>query len=162
MIDIKKMHISQNYSRDILIKPEYVVIHETDNFNKGANALAHFHYWDKNENAKTSVHYVVDDTDIIQLLDLNQRAWHVGDNRSHSDITNDNTIGIEICVNEDGNYNIARSKAIKLTIHILKKLNLPIQALVRHFDASGKHCPRNMLDNKELWIDFVEKVKNGL
>jgi len=77
-MNIEKKPISMNYSKGITIAPKYIVIHETDNTNKGANALAHFNYWNTNASAQSSVHFVVDDKRVIQLAELYWRCWHVG------------------------------------------------------------------------------------
>lgn len=157
-MNIEKKFISKNYSKGVIIKPQYIVVHETDNTKAGANADAHYTYWNTNDNAKSSAHFVVDDKKIIQLLPLDARAWHVGDNKGHSDITNDNAIGVEICVNSDGNYAKARQNGIELVQHLLKVTGLSVDRVVRHYDSSGKWCPRNMLNNPQLWMDFKKQI----
>lgn len=158
VMQIEKKIISMNYSKGVTITPKYIVIHETDNTRAGANADAHFTYWNTNENANSSAHFVVDSTKVIQLLELNQRAWHVGDNVGYSEITNSNSIGIEICVNSDGDYLTARQKCIELVKYLLGVTGLTPDRVVRHNDASGKYCPRNMLDNPQLWIDLENAI----
>ena len=157
-MNIEKRLISKNYSKGLTITPRFIVIHETDNTTVGANADAHFRYWDTNDKANSSVHFVVDDTKVLQLLELNQKAWHVGDNNGYSSITNNNSIGVEICVNSDGNYANARQNAIELVKYLLNVTGLPADKVVRHNDASGKYCPRKMLDNPQLWIDFKNTI----
>lgn len=88
-------------------------------------------------------------------------AWHVGDNKTYSDIKNTNSIGIELCVNSDGDYMQARQYTIDLTIAIMNKLNMNINQLKKHQDASGKYDPIIMLNNN-LWDDFVSQVELGL
>ncbi len=158
-MNIEKKLISMNYSKGVTITPKYIVIHETDNTNKGANALAHFNYWNTNPNANSSVHFVVDDKRVIQLAELYWRCWHVGDNKGHSDITNSNSIGIEICVNSDGNYAKARQNAIELVKYLIPVTGIPASRVVRHYDARGKRCPRKMLDNPALWDDFKKAIQ---
>ena len=148
-----------NYSKGVKIKPIAIVIHETDNWNKGANALAHYNYWNTNSKANSSAHFVVDDSNIIQLAELDWRCWHVGDNRGYSIYSNDNTIGIEICVNAGGNYSKARQNCIDLVKHLLQVTGLKVTDVKRHKDVSGKKCPRNMIDNPSLWIDFKNQVE---
>lgn len=162
MLPITKKHISMNYSVGRVIVPKYVVIHETGNTSNGANATAHFNYWNTNSSAQASTHFVVDDHTIMQMLELNERAWHVGDNKGYSTITNDNTIGIEICINADGNYMTARSNAIELTAYLLKKFGFGIDRLKRHKDASGKQCPEHMVNDPALWTNFVNQVNAKL
>lgn len=161
-IPFYKEQIQYNYYKDSNIKPKYIVIHETANTGVGADADAHYRYWNRDPNASTSTHFVVDNTQIYQMLELNQAGWHVGDNHGHSDITNFNSIGIEVAVNVDGNFTVARQNAIDLTIKLMKELDLDMSSLKRHYDASGKYCPTNMLQTPELWNDFVEQVRVGL
>ena len=79
---------------------------------------------------------------IRKSLQVNDYAkyytWHCGDGKGKYGITNSNSIGIEICINSDGNYNIAFQNAVELTKHLMKELNIPIERVVRHYDASRK------------------------
>jgi N-acetylmuramoyl-L-alanine amidase CwlA len=161
-IPVYKKLININYSKGVIIEPEYLVIHETANTKVGADANAHYRYWSTNPTANASTHFVVDSTQIYQMLELNQMAWHVGDNRGYSDITNKNSIGIEIAVNADGDYEMARQNAINLSIKIMKDLKMDISQLKTHNDASGKNCPTIMLANRPLLDDFYEQVAKGL
>jgi N-acetyl-anhydromuramyl-L-alanine amidase AmpD len=158
MLPINKQLININYSKGVTISPQFIVIHETDNEDVGANAMANRNYFANHSEAQASTHFVVDDKNIIQCLELNQRGWHVGDNRGHSNITNSNTVGIEICVNSDGDYNKARANTIELTKYLMGVLKLGADRVVRHYDSSGKHCPRKMLDNPALWNDFKAQL----
>ena len=166
-MNLKKQLISKNYSKRQVIKPEYIVIHETANTARGANAQMHWKYWNTNETAQSSVHFVVDDHEVVQLAEFLPgkcwRCWHVGDNKGHSNITNSNTIGIEICVNSDGNFKKARQNCIELVKWLMPQVNLGPKKVVRHYDASGKHCPATMLNNPKLWDDFKSQIKkNGV
>lgn len=156
-MQIIKKHIRINYSKGVKIIPRYIVIHETDNDNPGADAKSHFNYWDTNIEAKSSVHFVVDDKIVIQLLETNEKAWHVGDNKNYSDITNDNVIGIEICVNSDGVFSKAYENCIELVKSLMNDINIKANRVVRHYDASGKNCPRKIIATGK-WEDF----KNSL
>lgn len=157
-----KKQIQYNYYKNLNIEPLYIVIHETANTSVGANARNHYLYWNREPNANASTHFVVDNREIYQMLELNQGAYHVGDNKGHSAITNLNSIGIEIAVNQDGDFYQARENAIQLTINVMKALDMDISQLKRHYDASGKNCPTNMLLDGSLWTDFVMQVGEGL
>ena len=93
MISKKNCYIGQN-------EPAYVVIHETDNWSKGANAKCHATAM-KNGNLAGTVHYYVDSNDIYQTLEHSDGAWAVGDGKGKYGITNRNSINIEICVNPE-------------------------------------------------------------
>lgn len=149
MISKKNCYIGQN-------KPAYVVIHETDNWSKGADAKAHATAM-KNGNLAGTVHYYVDSKSIYQTLDHSDGAWAVGDGKGKYGITNRNSINIEICVNPETDYYTAVDKAEQLAAFLLKRYGWSTDHLKRHYDASRKHCPRRILD-EGLWPKFVEKT----
>ena len=139
--------------------PIYIVIHDTGNTGKGANANAHFNYFNGG-NRDSSADFFVDDTQVLQVNDYTKYyTWHCGDGKGKYGITNSNSIGIEICINSDGNYNIAFQNAVELTKHLMKELNIPVERVVRHYDASRKNCPASMSGNNwELWSKFKEAL----
>ena len=138
----------------------YIVIHDTGNKSNGADADSHFKYFNGG-NRNSSADFFVDDKKILQINDYNiYNTWQVGDGKGKYGITNGNSIGIEICVNADGDYNIAFTNAIKLTKHLMKELNIPAKNVVRHYDASRKNCPASMSENNwEKWEEFKRLLK---
>ena len=86
-------------------------------------------------------------------------TWQVGDGKGKYGITNQNSIGIEICINADGNYDMAFLNAVELTKHLMKRLGIPSERVVRHYDASRKNCPASMSANSwAKWKEFKEKI----
>ncbi|MDB0519951.1 amidase [Clostridioides difficile] len=162
MVDIIKM-LTKKKCYPNKNSPKFIVIHETDNEDKGADAKRHAQALN-NGNLEASVHYYVDDKVIYQTLDHKDGAWAVGKSYGTAlvaGVTNYNSINIEICVNKDGNYTKARQNAIDLTRKLMKDLNISADKVIRHYDAKKKYCPRKMLDNPKLWVDFKDKVKNS-
>lgn len=149
MLTKKRCYVSQN-------KPAYVVIHETDNWSKGAGAKAHAMAM-KNGNLAGTVHYYVDSTSIYQTLDHKDGAYAVGDGGGRYGITNRNSISIEICVNPESDYYKAVDKAERLAASLLKQYGWGVDRLKRHYDASRKHCPRRIQD-EGLWPEFKRKT----
>lgn len=137
-------------------KPAYVVIHETDNWSRGADAKAHATAM-KNGNLAGTVHYYVDSKNIYQTLDHKDGAWAVGDGGGKYGITNRNSINIEICVNPESDYYKAVDKAEQLAASLLKQYGWGTDRLKRHYDASRKHCPRRIQD-EGLWPEFKRKT----
>lgn len=146
-------------------KPNYVIIHETDNWSKGANARAHATAM-KNGNLAGTVHYYVDSQECYQTLEHQDGAWAVGDGHGRYGISNLNSINIEICVNPESNYYLAVDRAAELAAMLLNQYGWDTSHLKRHYDASRKHCPRRILD-EGLWDSFVKctasymKKQNG-
>lgn len=149
MLTKKRCYVGQN-------KPAYVVIHETDNWSKGAGAKAHATAM-KNGNLAGTVHYYVDSTSIYQTLDHKDGAYAVGDGGGKYGITNRNSINIEICVNPESDYYKAVDKAEQLAASLLKQYGWGVDRLKRHYDASRKHCPRRIQD-EGLWPEFKRKT----
>lgn len=136
-----------------------ITIHTTGN---KASTAANERAWLTNPtNMRTaSYHIVVDEKEAIEVLPLNENAWHSGDG-STSKSGNRTSIGIEIC---ELNYEKSLENAIDLVVKMLKERNWGIDRLRRHFDWSGKQCPRMMnTDSKWTgWYDFLKKVESKL
>jgi len=134
---------------------KYIVIHETANTSKGANADAHARLQASGNSRSASWHYQVDDKEIVQSFDDNKQCWHAG-NKYY----NQNSIGIEICVNSDGNFKKAVDNAVKLTKHLMDKYNIPTSNVIQHNQASGKNCPRYLRSGAKgvTWAQFKAKL----
>lgn len=129
----------------------YIVIHETANTSKGANANAHARLQANGNSRQASWHYTVDDKEAVQSFDDRAQCWHAG-NRKY----NEQSIGIEICVNSDGNYRKAVDNAAALARYLMQKYNVSISRVVQHNHASGKDCPRYLRSGAKgvNWVDF--------
>ena len=159
MLKIEKKQIEYNKKvRTSEIK--YIVIHDTQNKSKGADADAHFKYFNGG-NRNSSADFFVDDKKILQVNDYTKYyTWQVGDGKGKYGITNQNSIGIEICVNADGDYGKAFKNAIELTKYLMKELDIPAERVVRHYDASRKNCPASMSENEwAKWYEFKSALK---
>lgn len=157
-MNVTKKQITYNKSqRKTAIK--YIVIHDTGNKSNGANAMSHFNYFNGG-NRNSSADFFVDSTQILQANDYNKYyTWHCGDGGGKYGITNANSIGVEICINSDGDYDKAVKNAVNVVKQLMKELNIPVENVVRHYDASRKNCPASMSDNNwELWKDFQKEI----
>jgi N-acetylmuramoyl-L-alanine amidase len=150
MLNVTKKLIKYNYSPGNDIK--YIVVHDTGNKRKGADAYANYRYFNSKDR-KASAHYFVDDKEILQLVEDHNASWHCGDGKGKYGITNHNSIGIEVCVNEDGNYEKAVENAVDLVKYLMDKYNIPLERVVRHYDASRKICP------KGREVKYLKKVR---
>ncbi len=161
-MNIEKKQISYNKStRNSAIK--YIVIHDTANRSKGADADAHFKYFNGG-NRNSSADFFVDDKKILQINDYTKYyTWQVGDGKGKYGITNQNSIGIEICINADGDYEKAVENTVELVKYLMEKLDIPEERVIRHYDASRKNCPATMSDNNwAKWHNFKEKIKGDV
>ncbi len=96
---------SNNFTKGIKQKIQFIVIHYTDN--NGDLAKSNCNYF-KSANRNASAHYFIDEKEIWQSVEDNNTAWHCGTRVRyyHNKSRNDNAIGIELCLEKDskGNY----------------------------------------------------------
>ena len=154
MVKIEERQIAYNKSKRTQ-KPIFIVIHDTGNTGKGADSDAHFAYFNSG-NRSASADFFVDDKKILRVNDYKKYyTYHCGDGKGKYGISNSNSVGIEICVNKDGDYNKAFQNAVNLTKQLMAELSVPIERVVRHYDASRKNCPASMSENSwQLWQKF--------
>ena len=137
--------------------PKYIVIHYTGNMNDSDEGNAKYF---ASDGRKASAHYFVDEDSCTQVVNDTDRAWHVGDNRKHSNITNSNSIGIEMCGDDGEVLPKTEENTLILVKELMDKYKIPKSNVVRHFDASGKNCPSAF--NKDgkwtRWIEFKNKI----
>jgi len=138
-------------------KPRYIVVHTTGNTRRGADAAAHFNYWNS-KNVGQSADFVIDENGVLQINDYTKYyTWHCGDGKGKYGITNANSIGVEICVNQDGNLD----RALEHAAVFLRKLKAEtgIENVVRHYDASRKNCPAALMENDwEKWKILLRRI----
>lgn len=157
-IPLRFLPIRENFSARHGEEVQFLVVHDTGNPSTTADAYRHYLYFNGGiRNA--SAHYFVDEKEILQIVSLENAAWHVGDGRGRYGITNRNSVGIELCVNEGGNWEKTKKNAQILLRQLLRELRLPKDTVQRHFDASRKVCPRKMCgeDWKE-WRTFWNNI----
>lgn len=141
---------------------KYLVIHDTGNPNRGAGALNHRNYVENNKRG-ASAHYFVDDKVIVQYVGDSLSAGSVGDGKGKYGITNANSLSIEMCINSDADYAKTYKNTVELTKNLMKKFNIPIDQVVRHYDASRKSCPNHMRQNNwSKWWKFKEDIQKPI
>ena len=142
-------------------KIKYIVIHETGNTGRNANAKSHGNYLLKEaDNQQKSWHYTVDDHEIYYHIPDNEIAFHAGDGLKQ-DGGNQNGIGIEMCVNPENDYEKTLHNTAKLTAMLLKAYHLDINCVKKHQDFSGKKCPENLIESGR-WNEFLGMVRQEM
>ncbi len=136
------------------ITPKFITIHNTDNDNRGADARAHARYIKGSDARERQVswHYTVDDQRSIKHLPVNEKGWHAGSSKG-----NNQSIGIEICMNEDIDQEAANRRAATLAAILMYDLDIPLDNVVTHKHWTGKNCPRLLLGD---WDSFKREVQD--
>ncbi|EES74612.1 N-acetylmuramoyl-L-alanine amidase [Paenibacillus sp. oral taxon 786 str. D14] len=133
-----------------------ITIHNTGN---PSSTAANERAWLTNpSNERTaSYHIVIDEREAIECIPLTENAWHAGDG-SGVKSGNRTSISVEIC--ESGNFDKTLDNAAELIAKLLRERGWGVDRLRRHFDWSGKICPRLMYDGGTWagWEAFKKKV----
>lgn len=150
-------------------KIEWIVIHDTGNISKTADAKNHKNYITNlaiQNDTSLSWHYTVDQSSIYQHIPDDEIAWHAGDgtkdigaNGYYLGGGNKNGIGIEMCINQGNDIILTMKKSASLAVDLCLKYGLSIDRIKTHSDFAKKLCPYTILYNN-LWDDFMMMV-NG-
>lgn len=145
---------------------QYIVIHYTANNGDTAEGNAKYFH---SINRKASAHYFVDEKEIYQVVKDCDTAWHCGGGLQGKNghayfgiCKNSNSIGIEMCSDKiNGQYVITEQtqvNTIELVKVLMKKYNIPISNIIRHFDVTGKNCPEPFVRDEKRWNEFKNKI----
>lgn len=141
-------------------KIEYIVIHYVGAV---SSAKANSEYF-KSTYRGASAHYFVDENSIYQVVEDKDVAWHCGASY-YKDLRcrNSNSIGIEMCCFSNNGEIDVSEKVVERTIEVIKELmkkyNIPVENVLRHYDVTGKSCPKPFVLNSNRWTGFLNKLK---
>lgn len=141
----------------------YIVIHYTGNTND--TAMNNLRYY-AGANYGASAHYYCDDIGVYQSVEDEYAAYAVGlggmkkpyiPNPSHYKLcTNSNSISIEICGGKTSGEGSDKAKwhAAELCAALMRKYNVPLNNVIRHYDVTGKSCPHWAVAEPNKWDFF--------
>lgn len=152
--------IENPYSRagEPLTQVRDIVVHYVAN--PGKSAKQNWSYFnglaDQTEEPKKSAssHFIIGlDGEILQCMPLNEVAYT-------NYPRNYDTITIECChPDETGKFTEETlDSLIRLTAWLLDELKLSEKNVIRHYDVSGKECPKYYVDHEDEW----EKLRNEI
>jgi len=165
---------------------QFLAIHYAASVKSSKGSALNVAAWFANpQNRNGSADWIVDDELIVCYNDdPNRYCWAVGDDsrrnskggRLYGLARNKNTVSIEICngsrsgkVESANNPDLyftdaAVQNALELAAYLMRKYNIPLENVVRHYDISGKFCPgiigwnTNSGSDAE-WIKFKARLK---
>lgn len=93
--------------------------------------------------------------EIIQCVPTNEVAY-ASNNR------NNDTISIENCHPDETGvfYDDTYDSLVKLTAYLCGKYSLDTSQIIRHYDVTGKNCPKDFVENEDKWEQFKTDVGN--
>ena len=132
-----------------------IVIHYTAN--PGTTAEQNRSYF---ENLKdtgetyASSHFVIGmDGEIVQCIPCNEIAYASNDR-------NEDTIAIKCCIpDETGEFTDATYQSlIELTAWLMGRYDLTTDDVIRHYDVTGKMCPKYYVEHEDAWLLFKQDL----
>ncbi len=157
-LEIKNDFLTPNdYSRPQtpLMGIEGVVIHYTANpGTTAANNRSYFENLASTHATSVSSHYIVGlDGEVIQCIPLTEISY--ASNERNSD-----TVSIECCIpDETGKFNDSTyASTVALTAALCLQFDLGEEAIIRHYDVTGKCCPKYFVDHEDAWQTFKTDV----
>ena len=136
----------------------FIVIHYVGAVSSAYDNTQYF----KNVERGASANYFVDDSSIWQCVKDIDTAFHCGSDKYFNGARNYNSIGIEMCCySNNGTLDISKStinNTVELTKELMKKYNIPLSNIVRHYDVTHKNCPAPFVNNGDRWYDFLNRV----
>lgn len=145
--------------RDKAAVVKYIVIHNTANVGDSAKNNVNFYaFWNDRE---AGAHFFVDQEGLIgRSIPMELTAFSVGDKGTgnlKNIVTNENSISIELCDIVTKEPSDAMAKSVVELIRYIQKYCPNAKTIVRHYDVTGKTCPKAMVDN-DKWGKFLNRI----
>lgn len=159
-LDVELLSVNE-YSRpgEELTQVNNIVIHYTAN--PGATAMQNRDYFEglkESKITKASSHFIVGlDGEIVQCIPTWEIAYASNDR-------NGDTIAIECChPDESGHFTKETYQSmVNLTSWLCMKFGLDSEDVIRHYDVTGKNCPKYFVEDEEAWAEFKSYVQKAI
>lgn len=159
-ISVQLLDVNE-YSRPGIESEEItgIVIHYTAN--PGSTAEENRDYFNSLKDGHggyVSSHFVVGlDGKVVQCIP----TWEIA---YASNERNKDTISIECChKDETGEFTEDTYRSVvQLTAYLCSKYELDEDDVIRHYDVTGKICPKYFVENEDAWEEFKQDVGKAL
>ena len=167
MYEITRDYIRMGNSRSgqKISRVRFIVSHDTGN--PGSTAYNNQTYFN-NQQPSASAHTFIDDKYILEIIPLNEKAWHVQynkptDNRMFGADANDAAIGVELCWGGNINFQESYKRYVWYHAYLCKTFSLqPKKHIVSHktLDPQRRSDPDNALKRYGItWSQFINDVE---
>lgn len=151
-------------SGEALGEVEFIVSHDTGN--PGSTAYNNRSYF-QNVQPSASAHTFIDDKNIVEIIPLDEKAWHVRygvpkDNEVYGDDANDAAIGVELAYGGTIDFKEAYKRYVWYHAYLIDKFDLnPFEDIIAHstLDPARRTDPQNALHKHGIsWTQFINDV----
>lgn len=154
----EKFLTPNEYSRPGEALPEVTELFVHYTANAGTSAAQNRSYFENlgiTGETSASAHFVIGfNGEIIQCLPLDEIGYAV---KEH----NYNSISIECCyLQEDGKFEDATYQSLLTLLGwLMREYDLGPSAIKRHYDSSGKLCPKYYVEHEDAWEQLIKDVE---
>lgn len=141
---------------------EKIVVHYVNT--PGSSAIVNRNFFESlkyQDKISASAHYIVGlNGEVIKIIPEDEIAYHSG-NKQY----NRKSIGVEnTYLDISGKFGLATyNSLVNLLADISKRYNLdPLKDIVRHYDITGKNCPKYYVDNPLEFEKLKKDVRNKI
>ncbi len=173
-VDLKTVVMPEWVKQDFITPNQYsrpqtemkqvkqIVIHYVAN--PGTTAKQNMAYFDSLKDQKgikkisASSHFIIGlDGEVLQGIPITEMAYATSKEK------NSDTLSIECChPDETGKFNEDTYESlVRFTAYLCENLGLTEKDVIRHYDATGKDCPRYFVAHEDLWKQFLQDVKGA-
>lgn len=155
-LDVQLLTVN-DYSRPAIPLEQIngIAVHYTAN--PGATAQQNRDYFENlkdSQQTQVSSHFVIGlEGEIIQCIPSSEMSYATNER-------NVDTLSIECChPDETGKLKKATyNSLVDLTAWLCSRFMLSTDDIIRHYDVTGKNCPKYFVENPEKWEQFKEDV----
>lgn len=159
-LDVQLLTVNE-YSRPAIPMEEVngIAVHYTAN--PGATAQQNRDYFENlkdSHQTQVSSHFVIGlEGEIIQCIPSSEMSYATNER-------NVDTLSIECChPDESGKFEQATyDSLVDLVAWLCNRFMLSTDDIIRHYDVTGKNCPKYFVENPEEWEEFKEAVHNKM
>lgn len=162
-IVINKLLTTVNFKKGSNKQNKYIVIHYVG---AEGGAKDNCRYFEKFYRGASAHYFVGHEGEVWQCVEDKDIAWHCGATKyKHPECRNDNSIGVEMCCRKRAGNWYFEDKTVSSTValvkELMKKYNIPIENVIRHYDVMGKICPAPYVYNNtnHTWDAFKKLLK---
>ena len=161
-------------------KIEWIVCHYP--VAPGCNAWWCYDYYNRTNEAK-SAHYAVSTNDTVSIVPCAFAAWHCStkDKQVYCGANNYNSIGVDLMDNKINRKSMSvkdrdwyiddrtLDRAAWLIAYLMRRYDIDIDHIVRHYDVTRKDCPRPLvgfdcneyylMSGNQRWREFKWQIQ---
>ncbi len=138
---------------------QHIAIHYVGNAGTTASQnRSYFEGLKDTQITQASSHFIVGlEGEVIQCIPLNEMSYCTNER-------NVDTISIEVChPDEGGQFTEATYQSVvRLTAWLCQKFALQTDSVIRHYDVTGKICPKYYVEHPEAWDTLKADIQTYL